>query len=157
MSHLFSNLQDHLSGAFRPGLVPSNTSSVSIELLNSDVTFATDTGWDLGGANEWTIGSGVLRAEPLERGEILSCSFTSPLEIGKEYLLSFTTVSIPGGAQITVFAGYDYEATRVISSTPGLATYSFTVTTAAATSFTATLPNPFGDIFTLDNISLVEV
>jgi len=156
MSHLFNNLQGHLSGAFRPGLVPSNTSSVSSELLNADVTFATSTGWSFptpGG--EWRIAGTLLRGEYLGLGDVISCSFTRPLEIGKSYRLSFTTISIPGGAQIEVFSGYDYINTLILSTTPGLAAYDFTVTTAAATSFTMTLLG--GDPFTMDNISLVEV
>jgi len=156
MTHLFSNLQGHLSGAFRPGLVPGNAAIVPSELLNADVTFATSTGWSFptpGG--EWDIPiSGRARGTFVGTSDILSCPLVSPLVVGRSYRLTVTAVSLTETFGLGLFAGFDYSTT-VFFNGVGAGSYDFTVTTAGASTFEMTIAS--GDIFTIDNISLTDV
>lgn len=156
MSHLFSNLQGHLSGAFRPGLVPGNAAIIPSELLSADVTFTTATGWTYPAPfGEWTIPvGGKARGTYSGTTDTLRCSFTSPLVIGRAYRLTFTTVALDGGFSLDVFTGFDYATTLFINGA-GTGSYDFTVTTAAATYFEMAISS--GGEFTIDNISLTDV
>lgn len=141
MAHVYEHVQGHITGVFRPGVLPSGTvaptGGYGPELLDADVNFDSSVGWSFGGL-EWDIpGDGVAYCNTSAAVEQMTCSFTSPLQLGHTYRLEVYVTACSEQCNMRVFEGYDYGAS--LGTTVGvfsqLLLWEFTVTTAAATQF----------------------